>query len=85
MNIYLVQGADLNAVGYDEWDSIVVIAESQEAAFEIHPSFWVGERYYPNPGWGSGRDEPPLRVCHLLGTAKEGSVAGLVLASFNAG
>jgi len=54
VNIYLVQRADLNAVGYDEWDSIVVIAESQEAAFEIHPSFWVGERYYPHQGWGCG-------------------------------
>lgn len=60
--------------GYDTFDSCVVIAESEEIARTITPS-------YGSSGWVHFS----VVTVEYLGEAKEDSTQGLVLASFNAG
>ncbi len=69
MKIYLVSTRD--KVGYDEYDAIVVIAESEEDAINL-----AKEECY------NFRDN--LEVSDL-GIAHDGLQRGKVLASFNAG
>ena len=69
MKIYLVEEND--SVGYDEYDSIVVIAESEEKAIEI-----AKETCY---NFGNNLSLTDLGIAH------EDQSTGCVLASFNAG
>lgn len=59
------------AVGYDEYDSAVVAAETEEQALAIKPS-----EYSTWPG--------PVEIAYI-GEAKEGTEPGVIVASFNAG
>lgn len=94
MNLYLIQ--QKRDTGYDEYDSCVVAAETPMAAKKIHPNEdyiwspqirnWVHIRYpqikYVGGAWAS----KPANVCaSLIGSAKPGTKAGVILASFNAG
>lgn len=85
MNIYLIS-QDINN-DYDTFDSAVVAAESEEAAKEIHPiqswNGWMG----PKETWKSGtwcKSSEQVTVKYL-GQAAEGTPAGVLLASYNAG
>jgi hypothetical protein len=75
MNIYKLTRND--DWGYDDYDSLIVIAENEESAKLIPPITEYKTTAWPN--------SPNLIDAELIGTAKEGSVAGCVLASFNAG
>jgi len=79
MNIYKLT-QDENG-GYDTYDSMVVIAESEADAKSMHPSK-AKDWDSPWSGWASS---PNYVTCELIGTATEGSIAGIVVASFNAG
>lgn len=72
MNIYLLERTD--KCGYDEFDSLVVIAENAELAQKMKPKYGDGE-------WTT----PDKIYVTLIGTAIEGSVTGVVLGSYNAG
>jgi len=63
--------------GYDTYDSAVVVAETEDAARKTEVGSF-GEHYST---WAA----PEHIKCELLGEAKEGTVEGLILASFNAG
>lgn len=86
MNIYKVSQSVNN--DYDTYDSMIVVASSEEEAKAIQPGWSknpvpetrkeAGEFY----NWAAKED---LKV-HLIGKATEGLVAGTVLcASYNAG
>ena len=74
MNIYKLTRND--DWGYDDYDSLIVIAENDESAKSIPP------QTYETNAWPSS---PNLIDVELIGTAKEGSVTCCVLASFNVG
>lgn len=78
MNLYLLTQNKIKS--YDTYDSCIVIAENEEDAKTIHPHF-------PNPKWDSSTwcKKPSQVTAEYIGTAKEGSDRGVVLASFNAG
>jgi len=80
VNIYKLTRND--RWSYDDYDSIVVIAEDEKSAINIDPSgnpmIWTNCR----SAWVNS---PISLDVELIGTAKEGSVSGCVLASFNAG
>lgn len=79
MNLYRIE-QDTNH-DYDTYDSAVVAAESEEAARNIHPGGRWPEAGYSNLDW---TDPVNVRVT-FIGTAKEGTEAGVICASFNAG
>ncbi len=70
--------------GYDTYDSAVVAALDEDAARKTHPSQykddWDGEvsRW---PDWCNANDV----LVQCIGEAKEGTGAGVICASFNAG
>ena len=77
MKLYLLEQSDKN--GYDTFDGIVVAAKSAAAARKITPG--------PHHDFGGGswaRSEKSVKVT-LLGTAKRGTKAGVILKSFRAG
>jgi len=94
MNLYIVSRTD--TVDYDEFDSVVVAAESEDDARSIHPSgyvisgdFWMGFRqgdFYPVSaycyGWVAPGYIDTLKVKHIGSTDEP---RGVILASFNAG
>lgn len=80
MNLYLISRPD--RVGYDEYDSAVVCANSEGEARRIHPSEneqWTGVE----DTYGSWVNANRVRV-KLIGVAVEG-LDRVVCASFNAG
>ena len=77
MNVYLLTQNKVK--GYDTYDSCVVIAENEEDAKTIHPSF------FGNWDFSSWCKKPSQVKAKFIGTAKEGSKRGVVCASFNAG
>lgn len=81
MNVYLVERTDHKAVGYDEWDAIVVVAESEEQALEMGPGFKYDE---PHPTLWAEEWMATPRKARLIGTGAEGP-RRTVLSSFNAG
>lgn len=84
MKLYLLEQSIEQ--GYDTYDSIVVIAESEDKARNMTPysgRFLDDEDYTPW-GWISRSDADKIRVTYL-GEAKPGSVEGIVITSFNAG
>jgi hypothetical protein len=88
MNLYLIKRANLEAVGYNEYDSAVVVANDEQEARETHPAY---DTEFPNDhaqhwsslwsGWELSPDT--VKVTHL-GTADNGP-RRVVCASFNAG
>jgi len=72
MNIYLVSRTD--EVDWDEYISIVVVAESSVEAKRIYPSEH-SEQYWNKNNLSA----------KLIGEAREGVERGVVLTQFNAG
>jgi len=83
MNLYLIQ-QDTN-LGYDTYDSAVVIATSEEEAKTIHPDGhrWEGGKWSEND-WGVWTVPDNVTVT-CIGVATQGQVGDVVCASFNAG
>lgn len=83
LNIYLVTRVD--SWTYDDYDSMVVAAESEEVAKTISPN--RGQDFYNFAqykfcGWVSS---PVLLTVTFLGHAGKNVKPGLILASYNAG
>jgi hypothetical protein len=70
--------------GYDTFDAAIVAAEDIEAAKGTHPSgVWpTNFRSGSAEAWAF---KPSEVSAVLIGTATEGTPAGVILASFNAG
>jgi hypothetical protein len=69
---------------YDTFDSAVVAAESEDAARVTDPG-WRKEQGCEDM-WGDYWCDSPEQVkVELLGVAKDGIEAGVILGSFNAG
>jgi hypothetical protein len=68
--------------GYDTYDSAVVAAETEEEAKMIHPSGneWDGKEL----GYDSWCSAEKVKV-EYIGEAKEGTLKGIIVSSFNAG
>jgi len=66
---------------YDAYDSAIVTAETEEEARMTHPRTTCTYDYWPMDTW---TDPDKVRV-EYLGEAKEGTTAGVILASYNAG
>ncbi len=82
MNLYLLYQA-VNK-GYDTYDAAIVCAKSEDEARQLHPSDYKRGRHETtkeDPTWC----KPEQVEVTLIGSALEGSEAGVVLASFNAG
>lgn len=77
MNIYKVSRTDSWAHGYDEYDSFVCAAESEQTARDFVPG---NDRH----AWVLEDNISSLDVV-LLGTAIDNFESGIILASFNAG
>ncbi len=95
MNLYRIS-QNVNE-GYDTYDSAVVAAESSDIAKLIHPDghyqwidrAWKAQRadlswYEEGARYGSWTLPENVQVEHI-GSAKEGTVEGVIVASFNAG
>mgnify|MGYP003463396401 CR=1 FL=1 len=90
MNIYLVARTD--RVDYDEFDSFVVIAKTEEEAKNIHPYYKEEEDakeeawYWKNSHSWVKKDDLYSLTITLIGKAtKEYKVRKVICASFNAG
>jgi len=83
VNLYLISQDE--EVGYDTFDSAVVCAATSAQAQKIHPN---GNDRWPDKNSGSADcwcAEPSSVNVKLIGRAKKGRVAGVIVASFNAG
>lgn len=70
-------------VGWDTYDSAVVAAPSEKEARQIHPAGGIGpEEWWVWDNWAS---TPEAVRVKYLGEAHEGQIAGVIVASFNAG
>lgn len=81
MKLYLIEQGYNN--DYDTYDSAVVAAESEKEARFTHPGEdpdWDGEDLV----WGGWCHVEYVRATYI-GEAAEGTNAGVILASFNAG
>jgi hypothetical protein len=77
MNLYLISQTENQ--DYDTYDAAVVAAETIDEAQKTHPSAikdWIARTWASSPH--------QVRV-ELIGKAKDGTKAGVILASFNAG
>lgn len=81
MKLWLVLRALNDQGGYDTYDSIVVVADTEAAARLIHPCgdyTWTGRKWKQGDSdWSDGTRTAP-------GTAND-DVNGVLCASFNAG
>lgn len=75
MKLYLISQEENNE--YDTYDAAVVAAENEEAAKLIHPS----PEFKDRSTWVS----PKFVQVKYIGEAAEGTKAGVILSSFNAG
>jgi len=84
--------ARTDRASYDEYDSAVVAAETEDAARGTHPrgaAVWRGDEwqylsdgsYYYDSGWA----DPATLTVVLIGKAVDGTPPGIIVASFNAG
>lgn len=82
MKIYLL--TQNQNTGYDTYDSIIVMAESEEDAKTIGPN---NDVFPPvkKDFYSAWADTIDGITCEEIGIAKEGETRGVVLASFNAG
>ena len=79
MNVYRVW-VDEDDWTWDEYDSMVVIAESEDQARAMEPAVRTDVR-----GLGNGMVQPERIRVQLIGRAAPGQDCGVVVASFNAG
>jgi len=79
MKLYLISRTD--SWSYDDYDSAVVAAPSEDVAKSIHPSPYHTDGDDDDDGWPS-IDKVAVK---LIGDAVEGTEAGVICASFNAG
>jgi len=81
MFIYLV---DRNGpCGYDEYDSFIVCADTEEEARTCHPGYdWEPVRRYLGDSWVSSPEDVTVT---RIGKALRGVKKGVICASFNAG
>ena len=72
---------------YDTFDKAVVAATDETAARIIHPSGYTygDEKWGPETRYGCWASSPREVTATYIGEAKEGTEAGVILASFNAG
>lgn len=75
MKIYKITRTD--EVGYDDYDSAIVAADSKDVAIRITPG-WVNS-------YGGWPDNLELISVEYIGKAKKGTKTGVILASYNAG
>ena len=92
MNLYLVTQR-LNR-GYDTYDGVVVAAETEQQARWVDPRCVVKSDFfdptevykdYLDAPWESDWCHPNKVTVELLGLAKPGTTAGVILSSFKAG
>lgn len=71
---------------YDTFDSAVVAAVSEDEARYTHPdgNKWDGKQWGRSYGFADWVRPDEVQVVHI-GEAKEGTEAGVICASFNAG
>jgi hypothetical protein len=91
--MYLYRLTLNTSIGYDMYDSAVVIASSEEEARTIHPNgdnrwdeeedSWNPNSSYSGPCLSWGR--PDQVTVELIGTASSGEIGDVVVSSFNAG
>ena len=81
MNIYKVSRVDI--VAYDEYDSFIAVAESEEAVRTLHPSGDDDVEEWGHWSWVELKNVGALKVV-LIGTSLE-KEQRVVLSSFNAG
>lgn len=79
MKLWLLTQSDNKR--YNTYDSCVVAANTEQEAKEIHPREQDGWKYHRS-SWANS-PETVKAIC--IGTANDGTNAGLVIASFNAG
>ena len=79
MNLYLICQTENN--NYDTYDSAVVAAENPLSAQATHPGGYNEDFNGRNGSWCCAVDV----AVTLLGKAKAGTKAGVILASFHAG
>jgi hypothetical protein len=84
MNLYRISQRKNSE--YDTFDSAIVAAESEKDASKIHPN---GREDIPNEResglFGSWVNNPKHVKAKLIGVALEGTVRGVICASYNAG
>ena len=78
MNLYKISQTE--NLGWDTYDSAVVAAESEQLAKETN--LCSCEWGYEHSSWASSPDKVTVE---LIGVAVEGTKAGVIVASFNAG
>ena len=91
MNLYRISQS-VNT-DYDTFDSAVVAAETAAQAATIHPSGIEKDNWRedgPDDQWtdwsrGAWCSAPTQVTVEMIGHAVEGTAAGVILASFNAG
>lgn len=96
MKLWLIEQDDND--GYDTYDSAVVAAETEDAARRTYPNdddyrwsdeakMWVGHRKDGSTYAAYDRDwtTPDKVRVRLIGEAVDGTMAGTICASFNAG
>jgi len=73
--------------GYDTYDSAIVAALTDDQAKEIHPSSLYGtvELIDDDSNMGCWAYSVDQVKCEYIGEAVEGTLKGVILASFNAG
>lgn len=76
LKLYKIILSPLNAVEYDEYDSVIITAKSPADAMKFHPD---GRKLLDFTYWPEGT------TIEFIGTAKAGAKEGVILASFNAG
>jgi hypothetical protein len=83
VKLYLIK--QFQNTDYDTFDSAVVAANSEEEAQRTHPAgegTYPGENLWERTDWA---DSPEAVEVQEIGTAKRGTKAGVICASFNAG
>lgn len=87
MNIYLLYNKEQN--GYDEYDSYMVVAESEKEAFELftHDSnYFLSDKYRPDGLFGEPITTKPLKNFGILYIGKSVlQKKQILIGSFNAG
>jgi len=82
MKLYLISQNVNN--DYDAYDSAVVAAESVKDARNTHPRSEFNPTNWPDQDSGTWTVPSKVKVKYL-GEAKEGTKAGVICSSFNAG